>query len=54
MRHGVSKDPLPKTIFENILKVIIKLSGYFGRPIVYAIRRGLGKYIDSKFFCTSF
>ena len=53
MRQGVSKDPLLKTAFENILKAIMKPSRYFGRPAVHAIRRGLGKYIDGKFFFTS-
>jgi len=48
MNRGVTEDPLPQTTFETIFKDVIKLSGYFGDPTIHAIRRDLGKELDSK------
>ena len=46
--RGVVEEPLPRETFQNILKQILKLSGYFGTPTIHAIRRGLGKPVDSE------
>lgn len=45
---GVTNQPLPKTMFESILKSVLNLSGYFGTATIHAIRRSLGKKIDDK------
>lgn len=45
---GVTNQPLPKTMFESILKSVLNLSGYFGTATIHAIRRSLGKKVDGK------
>ena len=48
--NGISNDPLSKRTFDKILKEVLRLSGYFGDTIIHAIRRDLGKELDSKPF----
>ena len=36
--YGVTNQPLPKAIFESILKSVLNLSGYFGPATIHAIR----------------
>ena len=48
MANGVTTEPLSKATFDKILKEVLRLSGYFGDTTVYAIRRDLGKELDSE------
>ena len=48
MALGVTKDPLPQTTFERVVKDVLPLSGYFGPATVHAIPRGLGQKLDGK------
>lgn len=48
IQHGVTEEPLPKRIFDHILKSVLILLGYLGNATVYAIRRYLGKKVNSK------
>ena len=45
---SVTNQPLPKAIFESILKFVLSLSGYFGTATIHAIRRSLGKKVDGR------
>lgn len=45
---GVTDDPMPQSAFINILKSTLTNAGYLRGPTVHAIRRGLGKGVDSK------
>lgn len=45
---GVTDDPVPKTSFTTILKSTLTNAGYFFGPSIHAIRRQLGKEVDSK------
>ena len=45
---GVSKEPLPRTAFEKIVRSVMQASGYFGSPTIHAIRRHLGKKLNGK------
>jgi len=47
MQHGVSDEPLPKRTFDRIIKSVMNLSGFFGSATVHAIRRYLGKKVNS-------
>ncbi|KAL6714267.1 hypothetical protein ACLMJK_007690 [Lecanora helva] len=49
MKGGVSKQPLPKSTFEQILKTVLKRSGYFGVVTIYVIRRGVGKALSERY-----
>ena len=48
MQHGVTEEPLPERIFDHILKSVLILLGYLGNATVHAIRRYLGKKVNSK------
>ena len=45
---GVTDDPIPKSSFTAILKSTLTNAGYLYGPLIHAIRRQLGKEIDSK------
>lgn len=45
---GVTKQPLPKAMFESILKSVFNFSGYFDTATIHAIRRSLEKKLDGK------
>ena len=48
MQQGITEEPLPKRTFNRILKSVLNLSGYFSNATVHAIRRYLGKKVNSK------
>ncbi|KAL9045573.1 MAG: hypothetical protein Q9214_001404 [Letrouitia sp. 1 TL-2023] len=48
MQQGVSEEPLSKKTFDRIIKSVLNSSGYFGNAIIYAIRRYLGKKVNSQ------
>jgi hypothetical protein len=45
---GVTNDPMPKSSFTAILKSTLTNAGYLYGPSIHAIRRQLGKEVDSK------
>ena len=45
---GVSNEPMPKSSFTAILKSTLTNAGYLAGPSIHAIRRQLGKGVDSK------
>ena len=45
---GVMDDPMPQSAFTNILKSTLTNAGYLCGPSIHAIRRQLGKGVDSK------
>jgi Protein of unknown function (DUF3435) len=45
---GVTSDPMPKSSFTAILKSTLTNAGYLYGPSIHAIRRQLGKEVDSK------
>lgn len=45
---GVTDDPMPKSSFTAILKSTLTNAGYLCGPSIHAIRRQLGKEVDSK------
>jgi hypothetical protein len=45
---GVTDDPMPESAFTSILKSTLTNAGYFAGLTIHAIRRGLGKDVDSK------
>ncbi|KAI9767334.1 MAG: hypothetical protein M1840_005743 [Geoglossum simile] len=49
LNGGVSNDPLPRTTFEGMIRSVMEMSGYFGCPIIHAIRRGLGKKLNERY-----
>jgi hypothetical protein len=50
MKDGLTDDPLPRKLFDRVLKWVLGLAGYYGygQATVHAIRRGLGQQINSK------
>ena len=46
---GVTDDPMPKSSFTSIFKSTLTNTGYFCGLSIHAIRRQLGKGVDSKF-----
>ena len=46
--RGVTEEPLQRQTFSRIFKTIMKLSGYISELTTHAIRRFVGKKIDSK------
>ena len=48
MQRGITEEPLPKWTFDRTLKAVLNLSGYFGKATVHAIRRYLGKKVNSQ------
>ncbi len=49
--EGVSTEPLSRSTFQNIVKSVLKSSGFFGAATVHSIRRYLGKKINGKLNC---
>lgn len=47
---SVTNEPLSKATFEDILKSVLNLSGYYETATVHAIRRSLGKKTNNKYF----
>jgi hypothetical protein len=47
--NGVTEDPMPKSSFTDIFKSILTNTGYFYGVSIHAIRRQLGKGVNSKF-----
>jgi hypothetical protein len=45
---GVTDDPMPKSSFTTIFRSILTNAGYLCGPSIHAIRRQLGKGVDSK------
>lgn len=45
---GVTDDPMPKSSFTSILRSTLTIAAYFCGPSIHAIRRQLGKGVDSK------
>ena len=45
---GVTDDPMPKSSFTTIFKSTLTNAGYLCGPSIHAIRRQLGKGVDSK------
>jgi len=45
---SVTDDPMPKSSFIAILKSTLTNAGYLCGPSIHAIRRQLGKEVDSK------
>ena len=46
---GVTDEPMPRSSFTSILKSTLTNAGYLSGPSIHAIRRQLGKGVDSKF-----
>ncbi|KAI9764073.1 MAG: hypothetical protein M1840_008877 [Geoglossum simile] len=49
LQDGVSETPLPRLIFECIVRSVMRMSGYFGHATVHAIRRYLGKKLNERY-----
>jgi hypothetical protein len=45
---GVTDEPMPKSAFSGIWRSNTFNAGYFYTPTIHAIRRGLGKKVDSE------
>jgi hypothetical protein len=45
---GVTEEYMPKATFTNIYKTLLRNSGYSITASIYAIRRHLGKKVDSE------
>ena len=45
---GVTDEPMPRSSFTSILKSTLTNAGYLSGPSIHAIRRQLGKGVDSK------
>jgi Protein of unknown function (DUF3435) len=45
---GVVDEPMPKSLFTGIFKIILTNAGYFCGTTIHAIRRQLGKEVDSE------
>jgi hypothetical protein len=46
---GVMDEPMPKSAFLGIWRSNASNAGYFHAPTIHAIRRGLGKKVDSEY-----
>ena len=51
---GATKDPMPKSAFTSIFKSTLTNAGYFCGLSIHAIRRQLGKAVDSESPCVAY